>query len=211
RIRTEQRTTPMLSHPSAADKHDSNGYKASVAALAEAKRLPAEFLRALGLSDATFGGGVVIPYHDRAGNCVFERTRLTLAGRNETRQPKGVALAAYGAERIDRAEKAGVLFVVEGESDCWTLWHHGLPALGCPGSGTAAVIEREHVEAVEKVYIHVEPDRGGETFRAGVPARLSALGFKGKVFALQMPDGFKDPSALHIDDPERFLARFEEC
>jgi hypothetical protein len=185
----------------------------SVAALATAKRLPAEFLRDLGLRDTA--RGVAIPYHDAAGNELFARERLTLTGKNETRQPKGVPLAAYGSERIDRANKTGVLFLVEGESDCWTLWYHDLPALGIPGANAAKVILPEHVEAVGAVYVVVEqrpdgaPDSGGEQFRRGAPERLSALGYKGRVYELRMPAPLKDVSDLHCADPDKFLMRFQ--
>jgi hypothetical protein len=185
----------------------------SVSALAAAKRLPADFLRGLGLRDTA--RGVAIPYRDAAGNELFARERLTLTGKNETRQPKGVPLAAYGSERIGRANRTGMLLLVEGESDCWTLWYHDLPALGIPGANAAKVIRPEHVEAVGVVYVVVEqrpdgaPDGGGEQFRRGVPERLSALGYKGRVYELRMPAPLKDVADLHCADPDKFLMRIQ--
>ena len=44
---------------------------------------------------------------------------------------------AYGEGRLGEAVAAGYLILVEGESDCWTLWHAGFPALGLPGAKTA--------------------------------------------------------------------------
>ncbi len=73
------------------------------------------------------------------------------------------------------------------------------------------MLEAEHLACIEKVYIHREPDHGGETFLAGVLDRLGRLGFKGQVFELRMPNGIKDPADLHVADPERFKARLEEA
>jgi hypothetical protein len=141
---------------------------------------------------------------------VGNSSRQTLAA-SSTKQPAGVPLAAYGSERINRANKAGFLVVVESESECWTFWHHEIPALGIPGSGTAKVIEAAHIKTVETIYVVNEKDQGGANFAQGVKDRLSNLKFTGKVYELRMPDGFKDPSDLHIDNPDQFLARFEQC
>jgi hypothetical protein len=179
----------------------------TVAALAHAKKLPVDHLERLGLHDTP--RGVAVPYYAADGAEVAVKERTALAARDGSYWPKGVALAAYGSERIDRANKAGVLIIVEGESDCWTLWHYDLPALGIPGANAAKVILPEHVETVGAVYVVVEPDQGGERFRAGVAKRLSALGFTGKVFELRMPDGIKDPADLHCLDPDQFRAKIE--
>jgi hypothetical protein len=187
----------------------SNGQKVTVAALAKVKRLPVDHLLNLGLRDTP--RGVEIPYFDFTGEELFARLRVTLTGKNKTLQPKGVKLAAYGSQRIDKAHKAGVLFLVEGESDCWALWYHNLTALGCPGSGAAKVLQAEHVEAVGAVYIVVEPGQGGERFRAGVQARLAALNFTGNVYELWMPAGVKDPADLHAAGPGIFLALFQRA
>ena len=188
---------------------NANGKKVTIAALANAKRLPITHLQQVGLRDTP--RGVEIPYFDTTGNELFARLRTALVAKEGTRQPPGVELAAYGSERIDKANKAGVLYLVEGESDCWTLWHHALPALGIPGASAAKVILSEHIEAVESVFVVVEPGQGGGTFRAAVLARLAVLGFKGKVSVLRMPDGKKDPAELHAGDPDKFLILFQRA
>src|SRR5262249_19588816 len=121
--------------------------------------------------------------------------------------PKGKPLAAYGQWRLDRATKAGFVILVEGESDCWALWHHGLPALGLPGASTVKTLVREHVEVVQTIYVHREPDNGGTLFIRAAAERLAALGFTGKVFELRMPNGHKDPADLHSAAPDQFKAR----
>jgi hypothetical protein len=125
--------------------------------------------------------------------------------------PAGRPLAAYGLWKVHEAHQAGFLILVEGESDCWALWHHGLPALGLPGCGTARTLTADTLSGVETVYVHREPDRGGAQFSAGVAARLGELGFAGQAFALALSDGVKDPADLHVADPERFKERLEEA
>jgi hypothetical protein len=182
----------------------------TLAALAQAKRLPAAFLRELGLSDH-LQGGVGIPYRGPTGEDIAVKRRTALKATEGSYWPKGTPLAAYGSWRIDRANRAGFLILVEGESDCWALWHHDLPVLGLPGAGAARTLEREQVESVGTVYVHREPDAGGRQFVEGVCRRLADLGFTGEVFELRMPQGVKDPADLHARDPEGFKAALEEA
>ncbi len=182
----------------------------TVAELANAKRLPADFLTGLGLSDLP-ERGVGIPYYDATGAAVAVKRRTALKATEGSYWPKGQPLAAYGSWRIDGANRAGFLILVEGESDCWALWHHGLPALGIPGSNAVKALEKEHVEGVPTVYVHREPENGGTAFVEGVRRRLAELDFAGKAFELRMPEGVKDPADLHARDPERFKATLEEA
>jgi hypothetical protein len=114
-----------------------NGRSLTLEALATAKRLPMDFLRGLGLRDLP-QGGVVIPYFDRTGEQLFIRERESpRCGKNWFSQPAGIPLAAYGQWKLHEGEKAGIIILVEGESDCWALWHHSLPALGIPGANAS--------------------------------------------------------------------------
>jgi hypothetical protein len=177
--------------------------------LAQAKRLPVDFLRELGLHDLDGGRAVGIPYYGVTGEDIAVKQRTALKATEGSFWPRGRPLAAYGQWRHEAAAKAGFLIIVEGESDCWALWYHQLPALGIPGANAVKTLEREHVEAVETIYIHREPDRGGNAFVEGVPKRLAALAWHGKLFELRMPDGIKDLADLHVADSERFGERFQ--
>jgi hypothetical protein len=192
-----------------------NGHRATpfnVAALADARRLRPDFLHGLGLQDDIPRGTVKIPYFDVTGQLIAYKRRTAHAARDGSWWPKGLPLAAYGGERIGDANKSGFLVIVEGESDCWALWHHGVPALGLAGANTARhTLEREHVEAVDTIYVQVEPDQGGQKFLAGVTDRLRQLGFQGKVFALRMPAGIKDACDLHAADPAGFEVAIGEA
>jgi hypothetical protein len=187
-----------------------NGRRLTLAALAEAKRLLPEFLRQLGLDDLP-NGGVGITYYDPTGEMIVVKRRTAVKAKDGSFWPKGQPLTAYGQWRLSDAEKVGFLTVVEGESDCWTNWYHGLPALGIPGASAVKTLEKQFVEGVQTIYIHREPDLGGAKFVEGMVKRLAAIGFVGKVFELRMPDGIKDPADLHAADPERFKARMEEA
>jgi hypothetical protein len=187
-----------------------NGRGLTLAVLADAKRLPIEFLSGLGLTDLS-DGGVGIPYFDRTGIEIAVKRRTALKAKDGSYWPKGRSLAAYGQWKLDEAEKVGFIILVEGESDFWALKFHGLPALGIPGATALKTLAKEFVEAVPTIYVHREPDQGGTTFVEGTVKRLAAIGFTGKVLELRMPDGIKDPADLHVANPEEFKSRLAEA
>jgi hypothetical protein len=186
---------------------DIDQHKVTMAALAAAKCLPVDFLSdKLGVRELP---GVGIPYFDFDGSEIVVKRRIALAAKDGSRWPPGQQLAAYGSWRIQDARRATHLYLVEGETDAWTLWYHGLPALGLPGSGTAKTLLREHVEGLAAVYAVREPGEGGATFVSGVAARLGELGFAGGFYELRMPEGVKDPSELHCKDSDGFKATLQ--
>lgn len=99
--------------------------------------------------------------------------------------------------------KNNFLIIVEGESDCWTLWYYGYQALGIPGSSMTKIIEKEHISGFETIFTWKEPDKGGELFVSGIAKRLFEIGFLGKAKVLSLK-GTKDPSELHIKRPGEF-------
>ena len=114
----------------------------TIADLASGRKLSLDFLtEAAGLEDLP-GGGITIPYWDQAGNHLFDRAR-DVPGRARFTHPTGLKLAPYGLWRLHEVGHAGVLYLVEGESDCWAAWQHGIPCLGLPGDSTAACLEAE--------------------------------------------------------------------
>jgi hypothetical protein len=178
--------------------------------LAEHKGLPAEFLRELGLRDLD-EGGVGIDYRDAGGKVLATKRRTKLAAGDGSFWPRGKPLLAYGEDHLDAATAVGDLTVVEGESDCWALWHHGLPALGLPGAETVGkTLCLGHVAAVRRVYVHREPDASGGQFVENVRRRLAALGWGGDLRVVRL-DGHKDPSDLHRADPEGFPAAWRKA
>jgi hypothetical protein len=108
------------------------------------------------------------------------------------------------------AERAGYLVLVEGESDCWTLWYHGEPALGLPGADTPTkTLALGYVANRPLIHVVEETDAAGKDFVKNVAARLAALGWTGTLKVMRL--GVKDVSELHCQDPERFRARWREA
>ena len=174
---------------------------------AEAKGIPAGFLRRLGLSDFVYAGtpAVRIPYRDPSGTEVAVRFRLALArgpeGDDRFRWRRGDRALPYGLWRLDRTRKAGYVVLVEGESDCHTLWYYGVEALGVPGASNWKEEWSAHLEGIEKVYAVVEPDEGGETLKEKLSGCISV---RERLRFVDL-DEAKDPSELHLSDPGLFL------
>jgi hypothetical protein len=173
---------------------------------AEAKRLPLDFLRSLGLTEIQYVGvrAVRIPYLDPQGALASTRFRVALEGVERFKWKSGARLIPYGLSRLHLARQRGYLVLVEGESDAQTLWHHDEPALGIPGASTWRDEWADYLNGIGTLYLLVEPDRGGETLRSKLA--LSSLRDRIHEFSL---GSLKDPSGLYLDDPERFVERWE--
>ncbi len=171
---------------------------------AQAKGLDVELLKAHGLETVYLYGKPVIkiPYYDVDGAEVAARLRLALTGGRRFRWRKGSKAQPYGLWRLAEARAAGYVLLVEGESDCHTLWQHGLPALGVPGASTWKPDWAEHVKGL-KVYVWREPDDGGDTLARVVSETLP------EARILTAPQGRKDPSECHVlgDDLPALLER----
>ena len=143
---------------------------------AEAKGLPIEYLRKLGLRDQKYQGqpAVRISYRsvDGAEEAVRYRTALekTEDGDDRFRWRTGSKACLYGLWRLNAIKKAGYVVLVEGESDAQTLWYHGIAALGVPGASNWKAEWAEYLEGIEKVYAVIEPDKGGEAFMSKLAA-----------------------------------------
>ncbi|ABG05197.1 hypothetical protein Rxyl_2267 [Rubrobacter xylanophilus DSM 9941] len=182
----------------------------TLASYAEAKGLPVSFLRQIGVSDARYAGqhAVRIPYLAEDGTECATRFRIALErgpkGGDRFRWRKGSRPSLYGLWRIPHARETGYAFLVEGESDCHTLWYHGLPALGVPGASAWRNEWAERLEGVGKVYAVVEPDAGGEAFWE----RLAASPLRERLYRVELKST-KDTSELYLKDPEGFGERMD--
>ncbi|HEY8450357.1 MAG TPA: MarR family transcriptional regulator [Bacillota bacterium] len=91
------------------------------------------------------------------------------------------------------------MVVVEGESDCHTLWYAGIPALGLPGAGTWRQDWAAYLDGIATVYVVQEPDEAG----AGLVKRLSETpSLRDRLRVVRLPDGLKDPSAIWLSLPD---------
>src|SRR5215207_5474508 len=173
----------------------------------EAKKLPEGFLRGVGLRDVTYleKSAVRIPYPDEEGQEAAVRFRVSLDGAEKFRWRSGDKPRPYGLSLLEEARKAGYVVLVEGESDSHTLWFYEIPALGIPGASNWRDGWATYLDGIEKIYAVIEPDQGGDTLREKLTGcevirdRLHLLGL----------GEHKDPSALHLADPEGFRERFE--
>jgi hypothetical protein len=184
----------------------------TVAALAEAKKLPEEFLESLGLRDHE--GTVIIPYRTEGGNrSARHRRRWEVragdGGSSWTGLRGSGGIVPYGLHFL-AGEGRPFCFVVEGESDAWTLWFAGLPALGVPGASMTHVLEPRHVAQFDWLIVWQEPGNGGEVFVKGLAEQLPNM----KLRVVRGEDlGAKDPSDLWCRDPDvtRFKAALRKA
>ncbi len=181
----------------------------SVEELAFAKRLPAELLLSLGVRPLE-DGGLGIPYRGADGEVLCMRRRTAVVAKDGSSWIAGTTPTVYGADRLAEAKTRGFVILVEGESDCWTLWHHGFPALGVPGATLAKAIQAAHLDGIARVYIFHEPDAAGDTFLVGITRQLAEIGFSGATLVVAL-DGFKDPNELHKHDPDAFASAFQRA
>ena len=181
----------------------------TLAQYAAVKRLPIAFLRRLGLGDCRFGGRAALrlAYLDERGAEVAVHVRLALDSASEPRFKwrRNDKPLPYGLDRLAAARQSGYVTLVEGESDCHTLWDHDEPALGLPGASTWC---EEHdaplLDGIPTIYLIVEPDQGGES----VQRWLARSRIRDRVHLLSLGE-HKDPSALYLADPERFRERWK--
>jgi hypothetical protein len=159
--------------------------------LAEAKKLSPEFLREIGLQTIKLQGAQVvkIPYYSETGEEIAMRYRLALNGDMRFRWRAGSKAALYGLQRLKAARDAGYILLVEGESDCWTAWARGVPAVGVPGKTIWKPDWQEFFSGLQ-VYLWCEP--GAFDFLERVAKTIPGLR------VIYAPDNIKDISELHL-------------
>ena len=126
---------------------------------------------------------------NEAGEVVAVRFRHSLNGAQRFTWRKGDKVLLYGLWRLREILGAEWVLLVEGESDCWTCWLHGIPALGLPGKSIWKSAWTELLKG-PTVYLWQEPD---------------ALELPGKLFkhlpglmVIQAPPNFKDLNEAHL-------------
>ena len=171
----------------------------TLAAYADAKRLPLDFLKECGLSELSYDRrpAVRMPYLAPDGTESAVRYRVALEKTeygDRFKWKKGAKAQLYGLDRLDDARKRGYVIIVEGESDCRTLWYHGEPAIGVPGASTwKDARDAQHLDGIDRIYVVMEPDAGGDAVRKW----LGASAIRERVTILSFGD-HKDPSGLHL-------------
>lgn len=173
----------------------------SVAQYVLEKRLPEEFLKEqCCLQTKRDKQGIqylYIPYFNENSDEVTYRKRY---GDKAFRWKYGAGkdICMYGEWKLEQIRTAGYVALVEGESDSQSMWYMGISTLGIPG---ASMMRKEWATTLQdlKVYIHVEPDKGGETFLHKVTTALRDGNFIGQVYKWSCKNlGCKDPSDVYI-------------
>ncbi|MGO9205951.1 MAG: hypothetical protein ACLQBX_07155, partial [Candidatus Limnocylindrales bacterium] len=176
-----------------ADQELPNADGLTLHALATAKRLSVEFLRGLDVRDGRWQDrpAVRIGYRDEHDHEVTHQYRIALTG-DRFRFPSDAKLIPYGIWRCATTNTPAWIFLVEGPSDCWTLWSHDIPAIGLPSASIWREEWNRYFDGIALIFIIDEGDRGGQTLLTAL-AR-SALRDRVRVVRL---DGAKDPSELY--------------
>jgi AAA domain len=178
--------------------------------LAQAKKLPWRFLCNLGIVEEA--RGLRIPYYTLDGTPAPRyRIRTASVAKEGSWWNKGPGdITPYGLERLEEARQAGFLILVEGESDCWTLWWHRFPALGLPGAETANKLQAEYLTGIEHLYIVREPDAAGTRFVEDIASLLTTWSWQGTASVVSLPDA-KDPNEVHQRDWKGFNPAFQQA
>jgi hypothetical protein len=193
------------------------GRALTIADLALDKRIHPRLLSVLQVEDGytyrgergTLKNVVKIPYFNEDGtprprNRV--RSALTAKSGSFWDGLKTDRLVPYGLQRLQEAREAGYIWLPEGETDCWTFWLHGEPALGIPGATNTGVLQAAHLRDIPILYIVREPPTpwkqgdAGRSFVEGIQEKLEEIGYQGQVYVVDFKDAYdvKDPNELHV-------------
>lgn len=165
--------------------------------LADFKTLSVRELENHGCQQRTYAGhpAVAIPYlgSDRSIRAMRYRTALRKSidgGDDRFRWRQGdKAVHLYGQDRLASVREAGWVLIVEGESDCWTGWHWGLPVVGVPGKANWKTEMARLLDGVE-AYGWQEPEAEDFSERIGRDLR--------NLRVIAAPDEVKDISEAHV-------------
>jgi hypothetical protein len=172
---------------------------------AAAKGLSIDFLKACGVSEFSYDRkpALRIPYLGPDGQELAVRFRIAIDG-DRFRWKSGTKPCLYGLHRLAEAQNAGQVVLVEGESDCHTLWLHGIPAVGIPGAGNwREERDARHFDGIETIYVVIESDRGGDA----VQKWLSRSTIRDRARLVRLLA--KDTSALYLQRPDEFARRWQ--
>lgn len=143
------------------------------------------------------GMHIKIPYRNRAGAVTATRKRYSPKLKPYFKWAKGSRLSFYGLWRLQSDN--GYVVLVEGESDSQSLWMLGASALGVPGASNFQSSWCAELKEIPRLYLHIEPDMGGQTFRKQMIKKLYEGGYNGEVYTFNLGDyAVKDPSELYI-------------
>ncbi|MGH2667534.1 MAG: hypothetical protein ACRDH5_00150 [bacterium] len=162
--------------------------------------MPEDFLARLGLRTQPYLGGtaVRIPYLDESGEEIAVRYRVHMDADPRFCWKTGAKPTLYGLQRLTNAQALGSVVLVEGESDCHTLWLHGIPALGIPGASNWRNEWATVLDGIGTVFVVRESDAAGRK----LCQRLIASPLRDRLRVVDL--GAKDVSDLYLRDSADF-------
>ena len=168
---------------------------------AKAKKLNLDDLESLCVRTIIHKGQnvVEIPYYDKNDNLLCTRYRLSLKGKNRFIWKKGDKVHLYGLNTLQYATKEDPFFIVEGETDYFTLEQYGFYAIGVPGaSNWNETRDAKHLKKFAQIYVVMEPDDGGKL----LVKKLSESSLSERIKVIRLK-GFKDVNELHIENTKK--------
>jgi hypothetical protein len=186
----------------------------TLAQYSEAKRLPIEFLRDIGVEEIQYRGVPVlkIPYRSPDGSFA-QRHRIRMAVRVKEADESckwdgavGGEIIPYGLDRLAEARRRGYVVLVEGESNSHTLWYHGEPAVGIPGALNWRPEWEPHLEGIPRILATIDPDEAG----AKLQTKLVEGSLRDRLSFIHL-HGVKDVSDLHCQDPTKFKSTWTQA
>jgi hypothetical protein len=185
----------------------------SLEGYAEFTGLPEEFLRELGIREATRKKCkcLLIDYHNENGEPVSERRRFALHKTSEGVDNRfewkaGDRPMLYGLQWLPKIRESGqYVLLVEGESDLQILRYHKINALGIPGVNNFREEWASLLAGIEKIFLVVEPDAAG----VRLAERLVQI-FGERLYLMKLGE-HKDIRDLQLADPEGFKDRLRKA
>jgi len=171
--------------------------KATIAALAQAKGIPANFLAKVATDDER---GVVYSYKALDGS----RARSHVRHKLESSQPStwakdGDKIVPFGSQLVGhyRSKAVPALTIAEGDTDTVTAWLHKIPAIGLPGASMHSLLTLAHVEGFPEALLALDSDTPGESAVSAVARHLRSIGYAGRIRRLS-PAPHKDLNEMHL-------------
>jgi len=160
--------------------------------ISEKKNIPTSYLESLDI--VSCGNELIIPY--RYGNQKYARSRIRNCKNKSFRwENEKSEIVPYGIWK----EQKDYCIIVEGESDCWTLWSCGFNAIGIPGSTMYKKLSLEHIKQFNALYIYEENDNAGIKFYKNLSKYIKEIGSTAKVYKIRTQ--YKDISKMYLSDP----------
>ena len=178
----------------------------TLAEYAKAKLISIEELKSYGIVDAYYHdhSALSVPYLDANDSVIARRWRIALKG-DRFRWDNQTTTCLYGLWRLKHIGANCFVTIVEGESDCHTLWAKEIDAVGVPGASIWR--DDENSEALKNFLcvVVVEPDKGGETLLN----LLRRSKIANRIYLADMSQyNAKDASELYLQNPASFKERW---